>query len=379
MKSYKEFFEQSDGHVWLNAASEGPLPIPAREALYKVIEKKACPHELTFEYFAKVPAQLKKSIGTLINVNFRDVILANSASYGIHILANGIVWQKGDEIVLMQNDFPTDILPWLALEEQGVVVKQIKPAGHMLTVEELKATISDKTRVVCLSQVHTFSGHRLSDVRAVSDLCHSKGAAFVLNISQSCGNEPIDVEAFGVDAIVCAGYKWLLGPYGIGFCWIDPDLRKTLKLNQSYWVSAMSDEDLKSEEALEYRDSQSARKYDMFGTANFFNTVPFTASIDWLMDIGIDTVKAHNDELTDRLINGLDLTKYQWISPTDPQKRSALAVISAVDPARNEAIHQSLAGQGLHTALWKNNIRITPHIYNTPEDMDLLLSQLNGQ
>jgi len=127
MSNYQKDFVSFEGKIWLNAASEGPLPIAAAQSLKESIEWKSKPYLLNNEKFASVPKGLKQSIARLIGVNERDVILGNSASYGLHILANGIDWQSGDEILLMQNDFPTDILPWLALEQKGVKVLQIPP------------------------------------------------------------------------------------------------------------------------------------------------------------------------------------------------------------------------------------------------------------
>lgn len=364
--------------TWLNAASEGPLPLCAKEALLAVAEKKCRPYELTFEYFAQVPLRLKQSLGRLINVPFRDIILANSASYGVHLIAEGTNWNADDEVVLMQNDFPTNILPWLALTKQGVNVKQVKAERYILSLDELNAALTPKTRVVCLSHVHTFSGHMLNDVSEYAEACHAAGAKLIINISQSCGNCSIDVATMGVDAVVCAGYKWLLGPYGIGFCWIDPAWRDSLEINRAYWASQMSEDELKSEDVLHYKDIKSARKYDFFGTANFFNNVPFTASVEMLLGIGVDKVKQYNDALNEKLLKQIDQNKFEIISPQDPLKRSALTVLSLKDNKHNPDLFAFLKGQKLHTALWKNKIRVTPHIYNTKEDIDRLTAALNG-
>lgn len=374
--TYTQLFSSTPDHIWLNAASEGPLPTCAKEALEEVVARKSCPHQLTFSYFAEVPIRLKKSIGALINVPYRDVVLADSASYGVHLLANGMRWEKGDEIILMQNDFPTNILPWLALEKQGVVIKQIKPAQHILSVDELSRAMTPKTKLACLSHVHTFSGYMLDDVSVYADVCHKSGAKFVLNVSQSCGNMPLDVGAMDADAVVCAGYKWLLGPYGIGFAWIKPDLRNTLELNRAYWIAQMSEEELKGEDALTHKEITSSRKLDFFGTANFFNNVPFTASIDLILDIGLDNIKAYNDTLTDLFLDNLNHARFDFISPIDREKRSALIVFSLKNPENNANLFKHLTEAGLHTALWKNNIRVTPHIYNTPEHIQKLLTVL---
>jgi len=304
MNDYREDFSNLEKKVWLNAASEGPLPIVAQQALLESIEWKSKPYMLTDSKFISTVTDLKKSIGTLINVNPVDVILANSASYGLHILANGVPWQKGDEILVMFNDFPTDILPWLALEEKGVVIRQVKPKDKVLTPAELQQNITQKTKLFCITHVHTFSGYIL-DVKQFGEICQKHGVIFVLNLSQSLGTMPVDISSLSVDAVVTAGYKWLCGPYGSGFCWLKPSLRDRLQYNQAYWVAAMTKEDLEKETLLRLTEIKSARKYDVFGTANFFNFVPFRAAIDYWLGLGLDTVRNHHQTLIDQFIDGL--------------------------------------------------------------------------
>ena len=364
-------FVFGEGKIWLNAASEGPLPKIASEALQDAIRWKSRPFQLTNEKFISVPLDLKESIGRLIGVSGRDVVLGNSASYGLHILANGIPWQKGDEILLMQNDFPANILPWLLLQQKGVKVIQISPKDKILTPEELEKNITKKTRLFCVSHVHTFSGFTL-DIKKFGQICHDQGIIFVLNISQSAGTMPIDVSKLQVDAVVSAGYKWLCGPYGTGFCWMKPSLRQSLELNQAYWIAMCSSQDLESEGPLELRDIKTARKYDVFGTANFFNFVPFKAAINYWLKMGLENVRNCHAALIDRLILQLQNTPYEFISPKEGFARSSLVVISHRQKEKNLKIFEELKSQGIFTALWKGNLRISAHVYNTLKDIDQL-------
>lgn len=376
MKDFKKDFENFEDNVWLNAASEGPLPKVAAKALQESIQWKSRPYELTIPKFMAVPLELKKSIGALTGVDYKDVILANSASYGLHILANGINWNAGDEVLLMQNDFPTNILPWLALEKKGVKVRQECPKNRVFSVEEIEQFLTPQTRLLCLSHVHTFSGMML-DVKGISEICRKKGVLFVLNLSQSLGTMPVDVSKMNVDAIVCAGYKWLCGPYGTGFAWINSKIREGLEYNQAYWVSVMSQKGLDSEGVIDIKDENTARKFDIFGTANFFNFIPFKASIDYFLDIGLDQIKSQQQELIDYFLSNLELNSYEIISPVEKDFRSSLVVISHKKRKFNKEIHQSLLASGIYTALWKNNIRISPHVYNDVQDMEKLLEILN--
>jgi cysteine desulfurase / selenocysteine lyase len=374
MHEYRKDFEAFMGHIWLNAASEGPLPKPSAKALQEAIRWKSLPYELTNERFLNTQTDLKSSIARLIRLEAKDAILTNSASYGLHLLANGIPWQEGDEILLMQNDFPSNILPFLGLEQKGVNVKQIKAKEAVLTPEELKKNISKKSRLLCLSHVHTFSGNVL-DIDGFSRICQANNIYFALNISQSVGTLPLDFSTLKIDALVAAGYKWLCGPYGVGFCWIEPSLREQLKYNHLYWP-LLSQRELQSEEQLRYKRITSARKYDVFGTANFFNFVPFRSSINYFLEIGLERVYQYNQGLIDQLISGLP-NAFRLISPRKGPARSNLVVISHQDQKQNERIFKSLQKCKIHTGFWKGNIRLSPHIYNTADEMNQINDHLD--
>ena len=369
-------FELTPGQIWLNAASEGPIPTVSAKALLGAIQWKLSPERLTISKFIEVPVLLKRVIGRLINVDPEDVILGNSATYGMHLLSHGLDLYDGDEVILMRNDFPTDILPWLHLKENGVRVIQLQTAGPILNVAEIEKAITVHTKVVCLPMVHSFSGWSL-DIDAIGALCKKHDIVFVVNMSQVIGVYPVDMSVMPVDAIICAGYKWLLGPYGTGFCWIKPELRRQFKYDQSYWISLMDEQSLQSEGEISLPFKDNARKYDVFGTANFFNFVPWKVSIEYLLGLGIDVVSAHNHCLIEQFSCSLDKSSFDILSPSFKEDNSPIIVISHKDKIRNKAISDMLWENGVHTAYWKNNIRISPHIYNTQADIERLISLLD--
>jgi len=375
IEDYSKDFGPFDGKVWLNCASEGAMPHVAAQAAQEAIGWKIKPFNLTHQRFREVPLQLKTTIGRLMNVDADDVILGNSATYGIHLLAHGLPVKTGDEIIVMQNDFPTDILPWLWLEKKGVNIRQLKPRGHILTAEEIEANITPQTKVVCLPHVHTFSGH-IVDILAIGRLCRQRRIIFVVNFSQSLGTRPIDLAQLPVDAMTTAGFKWLLGPYGTGFCWMQPKLREQLQYHQAFWVNTLSQEEREREGPLSWQPSSETRRLDVFGTANFFNFRPLTVSIQYLLNIGLGKVHQHNDTLVEQLLSGLEKSGYDLISPRAKEKRSTLVVFSHPNKERNKGIHQELLAQGICLALWKGHLRASAHIYNTAVDIEKLISTL---
>jgi selenocysteine lyase/cysteine desulfurase len=214
----------------------------------------------------------------------------------------------------------------------------------------------------------------------VGKVCRVKGVKVALNCSQGIGAIPFDVQAGYADALTCVGFKWLCGPYGTGFCWIEPELRESLSYNQAYWLAMQTADDLKGvQEMPVLRDDLGARKYDVFGTANFFNLKPWTEAVNLLSEIGIDNVWAYDQSLIQKLIDGLDPGSYEIISPADPIERSNILIVSHQDEAKNQLLYDKLLKQQVFISLRNGRLRFSPHIFNKPEDIDRALAIMNSQ
>ena len=377
-KDYSRDFGPFEDTVWLNCAHQGPLPHVAVTEAQEAIAWKIAPYKMTTERFNQVPQNLKHALGKLIEAPSEDVILGNSASYGLHLLANGIAWKTGDEVLLVEGDFPSDILPWLGLRNKGVNVRLLKPRQYVIQPDELLRNITSSTRLFCTTLVHSFSGF-VADAQALGEICRSKEILLVLNVSQALGARRFTVSDASADAIVGVGFKWLCGPYGTGFCWINPQLRESLQYNQAYWLAMQTADDLVKEQSIPaLRDDLGARRYDVFGTANFFNFKPLAASVEYLLAQGIENIEAHDQKLITRLIQGLDTKKYDLLSPRDEAGRSTLVFISHKEPARNGEVYEKLRKEKVFAAYRAGKLRFSPHLYNTEADIDRALSVLNS-
>jgi len=374
--SFRDSFGDFGGRAWLNCSHQGALPLAAAEAAREAIEWKLSPAELTAERFHEVPARLRSLLATLVGAQAEDIILNNGASYGLHLLANGLPLEAGDDVLLMGGDFPSDILPWLALRDRGVQVRIVTPRHAVFSAAEVAELLRDETRVVCLPWVHSFSGY-VTDLEAVGGICRARGATFIANTTQGLGARRLDVAALPVDAISNVGWKWLCGPYATGFCWMRPELRDSLVYNQAYWQSTLTAEDLGRED-LEPKPPRhdNPRRYDIFAPANFLNFMPWSRSVELLLELGPAEIEAHDRRLVERLLDGLDRDAYTILSPEPVAERSTLVFLSHRDRNRNSSIHAALAEDGIDVALRKGSLRISPHLYNTDDEIDRLLAKL---
>ena len=326
--------------------------------------------------FWDVPIQLKETIGRLINVPADEVILGNSTSYGLYLLAQGLPWKPEDEVLLVEGDFPASVVPWLPLEKRGVQIRFLRPATAVPTPEEVERAITPSTRVFCSSWVFSFRGHAI-DIDPIGEVCRAHRVLFVLNGSQAIGTRPIDARAAKIGALVCCGFKWLCGPYATGFSFMRPEVLDSLTFEPAYWLTQISKDELGKESNYRLRPVRDAASYDVFGTANFFNFMPLAASIGTLLGVGIDEIARYNDALVDRLVSGLDDERFDLVSPVSGQQRSTLVLIQPRDRSKSRVVHETLAANGVDVALRGDKIRFSPHVYNTEDDIDRALAVLD--
>jgi cysteine desulfurase / selenocysteine lyase len=376
---YADAFGDFDGRIWLNAAHQGPLPRLAAEAAGDALAAKLAPHRIGDEAFVEVPGRLRELLGRLIGAPAQEIILGNSASWGLQVLANGLPWRPGDEVLVLADEFPATVFPWLVTERHGVTVRQLELGEPVLEPERLQQELSPRTRVVAVNWVRSLTGHVI-DIAGLNQVCERSGVHLVLNVTQGLGALPFDVRRHRVTAISCSGFKWLCGPYATGFAWIRPDVLQTMRPVQAYWLALPDgvELDLNREGEHRLRDDLGARAYDVFGTANFLNFIPWAAALEYLLAQGIQAVADHDQALVEQLTGLLEDRGYRFISPTGAGQRAAIVVISAADPARNQAAYRRLTDAGVDAALRAGNIRLSPHLYNTPDQIQYAAATLTG-
>jgi len=365
--------------VWLNASHQGPLPQQAADAVQQMVDWKQQPHHMsTPEPFTDIPERLRTVLAELLGAGTDEIALANSSSYGLHVVANGLGLAAGDEVIVAANDFPSDVLPWLRLKNHGVVVKQLEPEGEVLTAEEIATAITPATRVVCLTWVHSFSGH-VVDLDAVGELCRRNDALFVVNGAQGIGGIPLSPGSRSIDALVGVGFKYLCGPYGTGLLWLGPRAMDQVSSHKLYWLSALTADDLAQEvlDLDQIEEPGNAARHDVFGTANFFNFAALAASAGLVMDTGVDRIYAHNLALAEMLVEGIDTTRFELQGRGPAEHRSSILFARPLRKSLEEVGARLVAG-GVDVARRRGMIRLAPHFYNTADDIDRALDVINS-
>ena len=372
---YAADFGPFNGRVWLNTAHQGPLPRVAVEAAKAALEQKARPHLLRDEDFFEVPRRLRMALGKLIDAPPEDIILGNSTSYGLDLLANGMQWCGGDEVLLVDGDFPADVFPWTPLRSQGVTVRFIEASAGQIAPQELARQITPRTRLFCTSWVNSFTG-RAIDVDGIGRVCKKNSVIFALNASQGLGARVLDVQSSPLDAVTCCGFKWLCGPYATGFCWLAPRVRESLTIRHAYWLTMQAGKALDQMRDYSLRNDLGARVWDVFCTANFLNFVPWTRAIEYLLQAGPTNVAEYDQQLVTQLLQDLDEDRFELISARKGLERSTLIVIRPCKSETVTAWHRRLSAGGFDIAVREGNLRISPHLHNSRGEVAGLIEAL---
>jgi len=376
-RDYSADFFDFAGAVYLNCAFHGAMPRVAIEAVEEALQLKKTPHLIRDEHHFSLPEAYRDAAAELIGAAAADVAVTNSATQGTMILVAGLDWAAGDEVVLPSGEFPSNLFPWRSLETRGVIVQEIDLSSGAAALERIEAALSERTRVVSLSWVHYSTGLKL-DIEAIGRLCRERGVLFAIDASQGLGGLPFRVDDLPCDLLTSAGYKWLLGPYGVGFAWVRPGLAERLAVSNINWFSLEGARDFNRLSECELAYGPGARRFDMNEPASFFNMAGAAASMRYLLDVGPAAVQEHVEALQRRLVDNLPPGLHSLADP-DPRYRSNILCVATASEQDTAAAFDRLTAARVHVSRREGAIRISPHLYNGPTDIDRLLERLHAR
>ena len=263
---------------------------------------------------------------------------------------------------------------WKPMEErEDIKLSTVAPRGRFITADDFAAALTARTRLVSVSHVRFDNGAML-DVPRLAEACRKKGTLLLVDVSQSCGSCPFTVNDLGADFLVCAGYKYLLGPWGTGFLWTNRHHRGQLRAGPYNWLSQET-EIFAQLNFVDPPQSPTMSRWDVAESSSLFNfnLTVMEASLKFVLRAGADVVHNHCRSLVDRLFKRLP-PACGVASPVEPSCRGAFGCIETADRHSTEALYQALRNANVVVALREGRIRIAPHLMNSEEDIDRLLA-----
>jgi len=375
----EEWFEFEDA-TYLNLAGESPMPKVALRAIQGAIADKKYPHHRPDSVFYEVPNRLRTNIAQLIGGRPEEVAVTTGASTGVAAAAYALDWKPGDEVITAAREFPLQYTIWKPMEERvGLKLKIVAPRDRFVSADDLIAAMTPKTKVVSVSMVR-FDDGSLLDAKKVAAACHAQGALLVLDASQCCGALPMKVRELGADFVVCAGYKWLLGPFGTGFFWIKHELLAHIRPAPFYWMAVEGSDNFAKLNFADPKPADSAKRWDAPEWASHFNfnLVGLDASLEFVLRMGAETVEKHNRGLIEFMYERLPKDRCVPASPLDAARRGPYGCFAARSPEKTAELYQKLRKENVIVSLREGNIRVSPHLYNTERDIDRLISVITA-
>jgi selenocysteine lyase/cysteine desulfurase len=356
------------------------MPKVSLRAIQAAIDDKKYPHHRTDSVFYEIPNRIRANIAQLIAAKSDEIAVTTGASAGVIAVAYALDWKAGDEVIVAAKEFPLQYTIWKPMEERvGLKVKIVSPRGRFLDAEDLIAALTPRTRVVSVSLVR-FDDGSLLDAKRVAAACHAQGALLLLDVSQSCGAIPMKVRELGADFVVCAGYKWLFGPFGTGFFWIKHELLASVLPAPFYWMAIEGSDNFAKLNFSDPKPADSAKRWDAPEWASHFNfnLAGFDASLEFVLRMGAETVERHNHGLIELMFARLPKDRCVPASPLDAAKRGPYGCFAARTPEKTAELYKKLRAENVIVSLREGNIRVSPHLYNTERDIDRLISAVTA-
>lgn len=368
----RRFFDLPDSVAYLNCASQAPLAHSVIEAGRAGLALKRQPWKIGAEHFFDLPERARGLFARLIGADAEGVAIVPAASYGLAVAAANLPLAPGRDVLVLAEDFPSNVYTWRAhAARSGATVRTVaRPADDDWTGAVL-AGLDERIAIAALPNVH-WTDAGLLDLVRIGARCREIGTALVLDVTQSVGALPIDVEAIAPDYLTAAGYKWLLGPYSLGFLYVAPHRRDGRPLEEN-WIAREGSEDFAA--LIDYRDryQPGARRFDVGERANFALMPAAIAGLELLLGWSVPAIAERIGALTDRIADGaagLGLT-------STPINRRAGHFLGLRFPEAPPAdILPRLAAHGVHVSRRGPSLRVSPHVYNDEADVRRLIEAL---
>lgn len=367
---YRSWFSHiSNGSIWMNHAAISPLSTRVNNAVQKYLEARTTGEIDVYLSMLPTVAHLKKSIGVLINAASERIGFVLNTSEGLSVLAAGLGWKSGDRILLNDSEFPSNVVPFLSLRRHGVEIDFIKTRHGAITPEIIEQHLTPKTKLVSISFVQFLSGFR-ADLAAIGELCKRRGIIFSVDGIQGLGVSPLDVQKMNIDFLSSGGNKWLMGLMGLAFIYVSEEMQNRIHQVHMGWTSNKNF----FSDFFKYRVDldDTARRYEN-GTQNYIAITALNASLGTLLEVGIENIQFHLATLTEKIIAAADDTGYGLVTSRDKNERAGIVTLRC-DNADN--LFAFLKEHHITVSVREGMIRVSPHFYNSIEDIDALHSTL---
>ncbi len=368
----RDAFDIPDDVAYLNCAFMSPQPRRVTDVGIAALQRKQRPWQIGPEDFFADLERLRALFAQLIQGDPDGVAVVPAASYALSTAAANVSASDGDRIVILADQYPSNVYPWHLAQRSGATVVAVRRPRDGDWTRAVVESIDERTAAVAVPNCHFMTG-ALIDVATVGEAARAAGATFVVDATQSLGVLPLRPDDIGADMVVAAGYKWLLGPYSLGYAWTAPHCRDWRPLEQ-HWAGRKGSEDFANLTAYTDAFRAGARRFDGGEASNFVLVPMALAALETVVEWTVDRVAATVEPLTAAITEGAAALGLSV--PAEP--RAGHIVGLGLPVGSPDAVVQSLAAAKIHVSVRGDSLRVSPYVFNTDADVARLLAALRA-
>jgi len=381
LQPQKHLFSIPEDITYLNTAAQSPLFKAVEEAGFEGILQKSKPYKITISDYFDPVVELKKLFAQLVDVDdFNRIAMIPSASYGLSSVANNIRLKSDDEILIIEEQFPSNVYVWQKLADKySATIKTVESSKSDSNIpkqlnENILAAINDNTAVIALGHIHWSNGN-LFNLKAISKKAKQHNALLIIDGSQSVGALPFSVKEIQPDALICAGYKWLFGPYGCGYGYFGSyfDNGKPIEEN---WSNRLDSEDFKGLTNYEPEYKPLANRYSVGEHGNFIYVKMQIEALKQIIKWTPKAIQEYCKSISKDAV--LELQKLGCFIENANYRTNHLFGIKLPDNLNIKIFKAELQKQKIFLSFRGNYIRISCHLFNTKEDFKKLVSCISS-
>ncbi len=371
IEPYQDQFPVIENLIHLNHAAVGPWPKCAGDAVQDFMRQNVDYGSRNYPQWMEVENRLHANLARLINAASADEIaLVKNTSEGLSLVAYGLNWNKGDNVVGILQEFPSNRFVWDSLADQGVEFRKLDMEACDDPEQALMALCDEHTRLISISAVQYASGYRM-DLARIGDFCRERGILFCVDAIQQVGALPFDVQAIQADFAIADGHKWMLSAEGLGFFYVRAEVMDQLKVLQYGWHMV---DGLKDYSDQTFSIDPTARRFEC-GTPNMLGIHAFNASVELLLEVGMQNIGARVLENTRFLIEKLSAIDRLQLRTDTAESRLSGIVSFSLEGIEDKQLYLVLSEQKILCAL-RGGIRLSPHFYTPREQLQFAVDQI---
>jgi cysteine desulfurase / selenocysteine lyase len=358
--------------AYFDHAAVAPLSEPARQAVSQWADEAAVSGDTAWPAWARKAEELRARLAELIGASTDEIALARNTTEGINFVAEGFPWQRGDNVVTLADEFPSNQYAWINLAERGVQTRRVAVREGTVDFEAIAQACDDRTRLLAVSWVGYCSGWR-NNLEQLAKLAHARGALLMVDAIQALGVVPLDVRNTPVDFLAADGHKWLLGPEGAGVFFARREHLQQLRPLGLGWHSVVHDHDFTR---IDLNLKPSAARYEG-GSQNMVGALALLASLEFMAGFGTEAICRQIFAVTDLACQRLEQIGARIRSDRSPEHKSGIVIFDF--PGRDpRELRARCLERGVVLSCRAGGLRISPHAYNNASDIDRLIDALKG-